>query len=521
MTISSPRRLAAALGAVAILSTGWYHAGAADSPTTATAAEPTRGGTLRVVHPSGINNLDPHIGVSGLEHVVLYTMYDRLIDFEPTTMLPVPALAESWQFSDPMTFELTLVEGTLFHDGTVLDAEAVKYNIERGMNHPDSSIKADLMSVDSVEVVDPLTVRINLKEPNSALPLILSDRAGMMVSPTAAEELGEEFTRNPVGTGPFVFDSLVPGESVKVRRFEDYRIEGLPYLDGIDFTVISESRTATNALISHQQDFLLAGEVADMGQYERADGITVVTAPTLGLSRCALAVDREPFNNPLLRRAMNYAINREAINQVVYAGLGEPATSLLPASHWAHPTSVPVYSYDPERARELLTEAGYPDGITIETLVVTRERDRKMVEAMQAQAEAAGIHLEVQALAHAEAMPAFRERGEGDMYCVGWSGRPDPYQTYAALLLAGSAYMPAYDMPAGLEEAIAKTVAVDDEASRAAAFDEASIIAFSENDLHLNVVFGPAIHAFSTRVNGFEPNLYGKPMLSQIWLSED
>lgn len=489
---------------------------------TATAAdgEPQQGGILRVVQPSNVANLDPHIGVAGTEHYVLYTIFDRLIEFEPKTLTPEPGLATSWSYPDPMTLEMRLEEGVTFHDGTPFDAAAVKYNIERGLNHPDSSIKSDLASIDSVEVVDDYTVRVLLNRPDSALPLTFSDRAGMMVSPTAAEELGDEFTRNPVGTGPFVFESAVPNENVTVRRFDNYRKEGQPYLDGVDFSIITESRTAANALLSGQQDFLIQTDVADLDQFESSDDIETVISPSLALNRCSLALDRDPFSNLLVREAINYAIDRDAINQVVYGGLGEPAAALLPSAHWAYPADIPIYPYDPENAKELLAEAGYPDGITIETFVVASERDRKMVEVMQAQTSKAGVTLDVQVLDHAEALPAFRERGERDMYCVGWSGRPDPYQTYAALFSSDSAYANPYDEPAGLADLLAATIATDDQDARVGAFAELSQLAIAENHLNLNVVFRPGIQAFTSSVKGYTPNLYGKPIVNEIWLEE-
>ena len=483
--------------------------------------EPVYGGVLRVAHTSVPTSLDPHLATSGFDHYVLYPLYDRLVHFKPETLEATPGLAREWSYPDPQTFVLELQEGVEFHDGTPFNAEAVKINLERVMNHPDSAATADVTTIDSVEVVDDLTVQVNLNRPDTALPLILSDKAGMMVSPTAIEEYGDDLGNNPVGTGPFSFVSYVPGESLVLERFDGYWQEGLPYLDGMEFQIYTDSRTAVNALVSGQQDFATSIDAPDFDRVEQANGVELVVSQTLAFNRCTMRFDLEPFNSLEVRQAMNYGIDRDALNQVINRGLGEPAHAPLPTTHWAYPTDVvPVYEYDPERARELLADAGYPDGITIDTVVVTSERDRSMVEAMQSQLGAAGITLDVTVLDFAEASPAFRERDEFDMFCVGWSGRPDPYQTYAALYSSQSSYVNPYDEPEGLQEALDATVAVEDQEARAEAFAELSQLVIVDNALDLHVAMRPGVQAHADRVKGYVPNLYGKPIMNEVWLAE-
>src|SRR5881227_1271770 len=146
---------------------------------------PKRGGILRISAPANPSSLDPATGGAGSDHAFLFTMYDTLTEWEFETLKPKPGIAESWSFADPTTFVLNIRPGVTFHDGTPLDAEAVKFNLERNKTDPKSNIKADLASMASAEVTGPMQVTLKLSAPDAALPGILSDRAGMMVSPTA------------------------------------------------------------------------------------------------------------------------------------------------------------------------------------------------------------------------------------------------------------------------------------------------------------------------------------------------
>src|SRR5882757_11102045 len=165
-------------------------------------ATPKKGGTLRISAPANPSSLDPTTGGAGSDHAFLFTMYDTLTEWEFETLKPKPGLAESWSFADPTTFVLNIRPGVTFHDGTPLDAEAVKFNLERNKSDPKSNIKADLVTVASVEVTGPMQVTMKLNTPDAALPGILSDRAGMMVSPTAVRaSAAGNVARTPVGAG--------------------------------------------------------------------------------------------------------------------------------------------------------------------------------------------------------------------------------------------------------------------------------------------------------------------------------
>jgi len=169
-------------------------------PAPASAQTPRTGGTLRVALRAEVSTLDPHKGASGTDHMYLYPIYDTLVRFDEK-LNALPGLAESWETPDPKTLVLKLRRGVKFHDGTPFDAEAVKFNILRAQDKKLSAITSELAGIEAVETPDPQTVRLKLARPDAALVLTLADRAGMMVSPTAAQKQGDQFGRNPVGAG--------------------------------------------------------------------------------------------------------------------------------------------------------------------------------------------------------------------------------------------------------------------------------------------------------------------------------
>src|SRR6202521_1510766 len=216
-----------------------------------------RGGILHISAPPNPSSLDPATGGAGSDHAFLFTMYDTLTEWDFETLRPKPGLAESWSFADPTTLVLDIRPGVTFHDGTPLDAEAVKFNLERNKSDPKSNIKADLATMASVELTGPMQVTLKLNTPDAAMPGILSDRAGMMVSPTAvkASEAGN-VARKPIGAGAYAFVSWADGEKIVIKRNEKYWKDKRPYPDGIEFSIIPELTTGARSVTAGQNDLI-------------------------------------------------------------------------------------------------------------------------------------------------------------------------------------------------------------------------------------------------------------------------
>jgi peptide/nickel transport system permease protein/peptide/nickel transport system substrate-binding protein len=485
------------------------------SPERPAEGEPVSGGELTVLHVSSPASLDPVSGGSGHDHLSLYPLYDRLVNFEPTTLEAQPGLATSWDQPDPQTLVLTLAEGVTFHDGTPFDAEAVKYNLERSLTLDTSTVKADIAMIESVEVTGPLEVTIHLNRPDASLVLILADRAGMMVSPTAAEELGAELGRKPVGTGPFTFVEFVDGDRLVLAKNAEYWQDGKPYLDELTVRYLSDAQAASNAIQTGQVDVALKMRPEQIEV--PIDGVEFVVNPSLGTDLCYFNFSRAPFDDPDVRQAAMLAVDREALNQAHTLGLGEPATEVFPPGYWAaDPSRVDAITYDPEAARELLAAAGHADGVDIRGLTYNGPGQAMKAEIIQAQLAEVGIDMSIETMEVGTATSTFFENLSYDLYCASWSGRPDPSQTANSLFAADTFYNAGnYDAP-GMSDALEAAGASADHDERAAAFAE--IVRISQDDaLLLPLVHQPDITAVHEGVGGFVPNLYGKPDISFLW----
>ena len=266
------------------------------------AAGPQRGGVLKVSQYANPSSLDPTTGRSGGDHPMLWPIFDTLVDFDFATLDPKPGLAESWEYRDPTTLVLDIRKDVLFHDGTACDAQAVKANFDYMLTNPRSTVKADVVSIKSAEVEGPLRVVLHLKEPDTSLPLVLTDRAGMMSSPTAFKALGADYDRKPVGAGAYVFVQWDDADKLVLKRNERYWREGLPNLDGIEFKVMTDSNTGLRAVLAGQNDFVYRVSPQQAPLIKRSPTFGFVTNPTLYVQMIYLNASRPPLDNKLLRR---------------------------------------------------------------------------------------------------------------------------------------------------------------------------------------------------------------------------
>jgi peptide/nickel transport system substrate-binding protein len=481
---------------------------------------PKRGGILRVSAFTNPSSLDPTTGGAGSDHAFLFTMYDTLTEWEFDTLKPRPGLAESWSFSDPTTFVLNIRPGVTFHDGTPLDAEAVKFNFERNKTDPKSNIKADLATMASVEVTGPMQVTLKLNTPDSAMPGILSDRAGMMVSPTAVKANGGAVNRTPVGAGAYAFVSWADGERIIVKRNEKYWKKGRPYPEGIEFAIIPELTTGVRSVTAGQNDLIYQLPPRQKVVVERSNNLKVVNGPTLYVFQIFLNWAKPPFDDIRVRKAFNLAIDREAFVKAALAGLAEPAYMNLPKSHWAYDKSVAALTpYDPDRARKLLAEAGFKEGTTIEIGGYPDQDSVQRQEILIEQFRKAGIGIRFINAPVAEASAAFfgaEKRGSGLL--AAWTGRPDPSLTYS-LMFTKEAYYNAgrAPVPPELEAAIKESRASEDPAIRSKSFAIVQRLVM-ENAYVAPLAFQFELVAMNKKVQGYRPSLLGKPKYDDVWL---
>src|SRR5436190_4531690 len=337
--------------------------------------EATAQTTLRIGLAEDPDILDPTMGRTYVGRIVFSAFCDKLFDIdEKLNIVPQRALSCSTS-DDGKDMAIKLRPGVKFHDGEPFDAEAAKFSIDRHMNFQGSFRKPELATVDRVDVVDPLTVKLVLKTPFSPLIAQLTDRAGMMVSPKAAKEAGDRFGLKPVCAGPYKFVERVQQDRIVVEKFADYWNKDNIYIDRIIYLPIVDSTVRLASLKSGGLDLierLLATDIKDV----RADAkLKLSSALELGYQGLDINVGNgEKAKNPLganakVRQALNYAIDREALTQVVFNGEFVPGNQWVNPEHPYFQKNFPVTKRDVVKAKALIKEAGVTTPVDVDFLV--------------------------------------------------------------------------------------------------------------------------------------------------------
>lgn len=376
------------------------------------------GGTLKIVLNETILNigLPPLINIRG-EEVVVKPVYETLARFDERGKA-VPWLAEGWESDyDTKTIKMALKQGIKFHDGTDFNAEAAKWNLEFYREKKRIEAKA----IESIDVIDEYNLKINLSNWDTTIFDNLFTYA-FMTSPTAYEKNGEEWLQeHPVGTGPFVFDKWIKGEKAIFTRNENYWINGLPYLDAVEFHTITEPATAEAAMMAGQYDLYMYISPRLARNLEKNFEIEVLEN-AMGASGISLAPDSENPNSPLsnvnVRKAIGYAIDKEAIVDTVYYGYGEVIHQWSVAKASNFNRNVVGTPYDPEKARELLASAGYGDGFDLPVTFYTTPEMTQMYTAIQAYLGEVGINVRLNPLQRPQFNEVNKSTWEGLINCI-------------------------------------------------------------------------------------------------------
>ncbi len=352
-------------------------------------------------------SLDPHAVTAVNDFRILVNVYDGLVRFADGSLEVEPSLAESWEISeDGLTYTFKLREGVTFHDGTPFNAEAVKFNFERMLDeeHPfhDTGpfpLAFFFSAVDEVTAVDDTTVEFKLNEPFAPFLSNLAYPTGLIVSPAAVEASGKDYGRNPVGTGAYKFEEWQGNQRVVVTRNEDYW-DGAPAPEAIVFRPITDANTRVAEMLSGGLDIMVEVPPDSVAQFRDAPDFEVHEQAGPHVWFLILNMKEGPFAEKAVRQAANYAINKESLVTDVLQGTAEVAAGPTPpAFAWAYNEEVQPYPYDPDKARELLEEAGY-DGEEI-TFYVT-EGGSGMLDpvamgtAIQADLAAVGMNVKIE-----------------------------------------------------------------------------------------------------------------------------
>lgn len=329
------------------------------------AAAQTPPGVLIVGQIAEPKALDPAAVTAVNDFRILMNVYDGLVRYKSGTLEVEPALATAWEISEDGTeYTFTLREGVTFHDGSPFNAEAVVFNFERMLNedHPyhDTGpfpLAFFFSSVSSVEAVDDLTVKFTLSEPYAPFLSNLAYPTGLIVSPAAVEQHGADFGRNPSGTGAFTFAEWRSNEAVVVEANPDYW-DGAPELQAVVFRPITDANTRTAEMLAGGIDMMVEVPPVALSQFQD-DAFQVFEQAGPHVWFLILNAKEGPFADKRVRQAANYAINKEALVNDVLEGTAEVAAGPTPpAFAWAYNEALEPYPYDPEKAKELIAEAG-------------------------------------------------------------------------------------------------------------------------------------------------------------------
>ena len=387
--------------------------------------------TLRIGLAEDPDVLDPTLARTFVGRIVFNSLCDKLFDLDEKLNI-VPQLATSYTWSaDHKALTIKLRQGVTFHDGEKLDAAAVKFNLERHKTMQGSNRRGELAPVTSVDVVDAQTVRLNLAAPFAPLLAVLTDRAGMMVSPKAAQAAGASFGAKPVCSGPFRFVERVAQDRIVLERFPNYWNKGAIHFDRVVYQPIVDASVRLANLRSGQLDFIERMAPSDVPGLKGDSRFKISRIVEIGYQGITINIGKsdQAQKNPLgrdprVREAFELSLDRKAITQVAMDGEAEVGNQWVAPNNPWYAKNVPVPQRDVAKAKALLAAAGVPNP-SFTLMTPTTSDAQKIAQVVQAMAKEAGFDVKVQSTEFSTSLD-LADKGQYDAYMLAWSGRADP-----------------------------------------------------------------------------------------------
>jgi len=476
-------------------------------------------GTLVVGLVAEPVNLDPPQVTDLNSNRVSRRIAETLVAFAEDSTKIVPGLAESWTISnDGLQYTFKLRKGIAFHDGTPLDAAAVKFSIERQFNpdHPANKLgkypfaNYFFGNVKAVEVLSPERVAFLLKEPRASFLAVLAAGAASIVSPTAVMKWGNDYALHPVGTGPFKFASWDRGQRVILEKNPSYWKHPVK-VDRVIYRPIVEDQARLTEFLTGTLDVIVGVPPDFVGQLESNPKIQLLKQVGAHVWYLGINNQKKPFDDKRVRQALNYAVNKDAIVRDVLKGTGAPSKGPVLPGTWGADAALKAYPYDPARAKKLLAEAGYPNGFST-TLWVPEsgsgmQSPVAMSTVMQSNLKAVGVTVTLQTMEWGAYLAKLRSK-EQDLFALSWmAGSEDPDMVLYPLLHS-SQWTPngpnraLYKNPR-FDELLTQARQVTDQAKRAELYREAQRL-LVEDAPWVFVDHEVQIAALSKRVIGFK-----------------
>ena len=386
--------------------------------------------TLRIGLAEDPDVLDPTQGRSYVGRIVFAALCDKLVDIGPELEI-TPQLATEWRLTDGNKgLVVKLRPGVRFHDGEPFDAAAVKFNIERHLTMPGSNRKSEISAVTGVEIIDDHTVKLVLSAPFAPLLAQLTDRAGMMVSPKAAQAAGDNFGSRPVCAGPFKFVERVAQDRIVLERFADYWDKDKIKLDRVVYLPIPDSTVRLANLQSGGLDLIERVAAADLDIVRKNSRLKLAAITGLGYTGITINLangerSKTPLGqDPKVREALELSIDRGALNQVVFNGEFAAGNQWVPPGNPYYLEEMPITRRDVAKAKDLLAAAGVPNPV-VAMMAPNTPEVLQVAQVVQAMAKESGFDIRIQATEFASSLQ-LSAKGDFEAFLLGWSGRTDP-----------------------------------------------------------------------------------------------
>jgi peptide/nickel transport system substrate-binding protein len=475
-------------------------------------AEKPDANTLVMIIESSPTNLDPRVGIDAQSERIGDLIFDDLLARDEHLNVK-PNLAEKWEIPDPLTYVFHLHRGVKFHDGRALTSRDVKWSFESLLQGRVRSTKsAAYRFVDRIEATDDYTVVFHLKEPFATLLWNLSGGA-MGIVPFGAA--GDEMSRHPIGTGPFRFVSAQQDRDVVLEKNPEYWGEKAR-LDRVRFIVVPDTTTRALELRKGSADVAINALTSDTTlTLEHDRRLEILRAPGTVLAYIGFNVRDPVLKDVRVRQALAYAINREPLIHFLWRDFARPAASILPPESWAYDAKVPQYQFNPERARQLLDEAGYrpANGVRFHLTMKTstEESSRLLAAVLQQQLRDVGIALDIRSFEFATFFSDVT-RGEFQMYSLRWiGGNEDPdifeYAFHSSRITPKGANRSFYSNPR-VDGLIDKARSITDQQQRRQLYSELQQL-LAEDLPYFNLWYMDNVLVHSRRVQGLTLNPSG------------
>lgn len=395
-------------------------------------------GTLTIALRQDTDTLDPTLSSTYVGRIIFAGLCDKLFDINEKLQI-IPQLATSYEWADSRTLLLHLRPNVLFQDGENFDAAALKATFEHYLTTPGSFRRSEINSIDHVDVVDPLTVRVVLKSPSSPFLSQLADRSGMILAPKALAQEGKNFGLHPVCTGPFKFNNRVPQDHVTLDRFNGYWHAKSIHFDKVVYRVLPDPAVTLANLKAGAVDLAEYIVPTDVAAVRADPRLKMAMSDSLGYNGITINVNHgSQANNPvgkskLVRQAFELSIDREAAIKVVFNGLYTPTAQAAPKSSPFYITSIQPPARDVTKAKALLKQAGVKLPVVVDYMVPNQPDQLQLAQVIQAMAAEAGFDVKIRATEFASSLQE-SYAGNFQAYQIGWSGRVDiDGNTYAFL----------------------------------------------------------------------------------------